>query len=149
MNKRESEIILIRQDFSDRLQSDEVIESCAVTAYLSGGQSGQCIDFDISSIEYVNIRLLTGRYERLARSYPAGGYRTAKLCLFPDEEEAAGFLSPESVDNSGYAISVRSPVVEVQAEGGNAGETYRIVFIATTSYGNQIIKDVSVDVIPD
>jgi len=148
MNKRESEIVLVEQDFSDVFQVDEDIESCAVVAYQYDSADYQSVDFDLTEAGYVVLRLLAGNNEISAASYSAAGYKTARLSLLPTTYEAATFITADSL-SGGNAVEKTAQSATVKVEGGVAGESYRVVFTATTNYGNKIIEEVIVDIITD
>jgi len=152
--KRESEIILIKADFSNRLLDTSVdrehLSSVAVKVYQYGGSSYQYEDFDVSGAGFVIVELTAAAAAVSRKSFPVSGYTVARLALLPTTYDAeADMLTDDSLDESGNATEVREKTVSVRMEGGTAGLDYRIVFTATTNYGNTLIEEQIVSVTSD
>lgn len=146
--KRVSETILLTADFSDELQAEEHIVSCAVEARASTAEGYYSEDFDISSVEYVGVVLKTGGEEVVYKTYPALGRSTARLVIFGGEQEAPEIIDPDSVVD-GNAKDVAEKSASVRITGGSEGAQYRVLFSATTNYGNTYVKEFSVSVVAD
>jgi len=147
-SKRESEIILVEADFSALFAADEDISSCAVTAYGYGGSAFSAEDFDLEEADYVVIEVLAGT-DMTRKSFPTTGYETARLSLIPETFVAASIITAASLDVSGNAKQTTDTVTSVQIESGTAGYSYRVVFTATTNYGDVYVIEKTVAVTSD
>lgn len=148
-SKKESEIILVEADFSSILQSDEDISSCAVKAYRYGGGGTISEDFDITDAGYASISITVGGETVTHKSYPASGYETARIVLLPSTFAEANIIVASSLDGNGNAVEVRAQSASVLIEGGTPGMTYKVVFEASTNYGNLYIVEKIVAITAD
>ena len=146
--KRVSETALLTADFSGLLQLEEHIVSCAVDAYAKAGDGYYSEDFDLSSAEYVGVVLKTGGEEVQYKAFPVLGRSIARLVIFGGEQAVSEIIDLTSVSD-GKAIDVDEQSATVRITGGVAGNEYRVLFTATTNYGNFIIRELNVSVIAD
>jgi len=148
ITKKVSETILLTADFAGELQAREHIVSCSVNAVSCTGEGYYSEDFDLASAEYVGVVLRAGGEEIQYKALPVLGRSTARLIIFGGEEEAPDIIDADSVED-GNAKDVDEQVVRVRATGGSEGDEYRILFTATTNYGNAYIKEVVIGVVAD
>ena len=148
-SKRESEIILVKADFSDRLEPEEDISYCTIVGYQYDDSAYQLEDFDLADTGYVIVELRAGTETLQRKSYPSSGYATARLALLPTVYEEADILTADSLDGEGRAQEVQEKAVMARVEGGTAGLIYRVVFTAITNFDNKLIEEQIVNITTD
>lgn len=145
--KRVAEIIFVTSSFADRLEDAEHLESVLVQAFEYSADA-VIEDYDITDVDEVVIRLKAGSVVTFSKSYATTGKIAARLVLSIGSVAATGIVDDDTVDESGYALEVDETEATVRAQAGSSGKSYTIRFTATTNFGNTLVEEKTIDVIP-
>ena len=147
--KRQSEVILVTADFTSVLDTAEDIASCTVKAYEYGGIGIYLKDFSLKDMTYVSLELASGEGTVFRQSFPTTNYSLVRLALLPDDYTSADIIFDSSVDASSNAKEITEKTASVQIDAGVSGELYRVLFTATTNYGDTYIIEKTISVVSD
>jgi len=145
--KRVSEVIFIDAYFSARLQDGEDLDTVLCQAFEYDSDS-VIEDYDITDVDEVIVQLKSGTVISYSRSYPTTGMIAARLVLSTGSVVASGVLDPDTVDVGGYVLEIDEASATVRVKAGSEGNTYTIRFTATTNYGNTLVEEKTIDVVP-